>query len=65
MGGQRGPPAPDQPPVLEAHFTVDRPCQDFFPDLPSSKEQCKDGGRRNYPGFKNQGDCVTFIGKPA
>jgi hypothetical protein len=29
--------------------------------FPTSKDQCKNGGWRNYPGFKNQGDCVTFI----
>jgi hypothetical protein len=28
---------------------------------PTSKEQCKDGGWRNFPGFKNQGECVTFV----
>jgi hypothetical protein len=29
--------------------------------LPTSKDQCKNGGWRNYPGFKNQGDCVSFV----
>jgi hypothetical protein len=31
------------------------------PPLPTSKEQCKNGGWRNYPGFRNQGDCVSFV----
>jgi len=31
------------------------------PPLPTSKDQCKNGGWRNYPGFKNQGDCVSFV----
>jgi hypothetical protein len=31
------------------------------PPLPTSKEQCKNGGWRNFPGFKNQGDCVSFV----
>jgi hypothetical protein len=31
------------------------------PPLPTSKDQCKDGGWRNFPGFKNQGDCVSFV----
>jgi hypothetical protein len=31
------------------------------PVLPTSKDQCKDGGWRNYPRFKNQGDCVSFV----
>jgi hypothetical protein len=35
------------------------------PLLPTSKEQCKNGGWRNYPQFKNQGQCVTFVVKQA
>jgi hypothetical protein len=31
------------------------------PTLPTSKDQCKNGGWRNFPGFKNQGDCVSFV----
>jgi hypothetical protein len=31
------------------------------PPLPTSKDQCKNGGWRNYPGFKNQGDCISFV----
>jgi hypothetical protein len=31
------------------------------PPLPTSKDQCKNGGWRNFPGFKNQGDCVGFV----
>jgi hypothetical protein len=31
------------------------------PTLPTSKEQCKNGGWRSFPGFKNQGDCVSFV----
>jgi hypothetical protein len=29
--------------------------------LPVSKDQCKNGGWRSYPRFKNQGDCVSFV----
>jgi dienelactone hydrolase len=29
--------------------------------LPTSKDHCKNGGWRNYPRFKNQGDCVSFV----
>jgi hypothetical protein len=29
-------------------------------DVPTSKEQCKNGGWRNFPGFKNQGGCVSY-----
>jgi hypothetical protein len=33
------------------------------PVVPTSKDQCKNGGYKNYPalGFKNQGDCVSFV----
>jgi hypothetical protein len=29
--------------------------------LPTTKDQCKNGGWRNYGEFKNQGDCVSFV----
>ena len=29
--------------------------------FPTSREQCKKGGWRNFPGFKNQGACVSFV----
>jgi hypothetical protein len=29
--------------------------------VPTSKDQCKNGGWRTFPGFKNQGDCVSFV----
>ena len=28
---------------------------------PTSKEQCKNGGWRNFPQFKNQGQCIAFV----
>jgi hypothetical protein len=31
------------------------------PPLPTSIDQCKNGGWRNFPGFTNQGDCVSFV----
>lgn len=31
------------------------------PSSPNSKSQCKNNGWRIYPGFKNQGDCVSFV----
>jgi hypothetical protein len=31
------------------------------PPLPTSKDQCQNGGWRSFPGFKNQGDCVSFV----
>jgi hypothetical protein len=29
--------------------------------FPISNEQCRNGGWRNFPRFKNQGDCVSFV----
>jgi hypothetical protein len=29
--------------------------------LPTTKEECKNGGWRNFPDFKNQGDCISFV----
>jgi hypothetical protein len=29
--------------------------------LPTSKGQCKKDGWRDYPQFKNEGDCVSFV----
>ena len=29
--------------------------------VPTSKAQCKNGGWKNFPQFKNQGDCVSFV----
>jgi hypothetical protein len=31
--------------------------------FPMSKEQCKKGGWRNYPQFKNEGRCVASVGR--
>jgi hypothetical protein len=31
------------------------------PPLPTSTEQCKNGGWQNFDVFKNQGDCVSFV----
>lgn len=31
------------------------------PDVPTSKGQCKHGGWRDFPQFKNQGRCVAFV----
>jgi hypothetical protein len=31
------------------------------PPLPTSKDQCKNGGWRDFADFKNQGDCVSWV----
>jgi hypothetical protein len=39
------------------------------PPMPTTKDQCRDGGWRAFGVFKNQGDCVSFVatggGNPA
>jgi len=44
------------PPIPGGDITV----HDAVP-LPTSKEQCRNGGWRRFPGFKNQGQCVAFV----
>jgi DNA-binding beta-propeller fold protein YncE len=34
------------------------------PRVPTSKEQCKNGGWRDFPGFKSQGQCIAFVNRP-
>ena len=29
--------------------------------VPTSKDQCKNGGWRDFSQFKNQGDCDSFV----
>jgi hypothetical protein len=33
----------------------------FGPQLPTSKAQCEKNGWTTFPGFKNQGDCVSYV----
>jgi hypothetical protein len=49
-------PGPDGDTVTAGDLTV----RDA-PALPSSKDQCKKGGWQTFGGFKNQGDCVSFV----
>ena len=32
-----------------------------LPRVPTIKEQCKNGGWRNFPEFKNQGECIALV----
>jgi hypothetical protein len=52
---------PANPPtVLSPIFGGDITVHDAVP-LPTSKDQCKDGGWREFPEFKNQGQCIAFV----
>lgn len=47
-------------------FTVvdgDLVVHDAAPPTPTSKDQCKGYGWRNFPGFKNQGSCISFLNR--
>jgi hypothetical protein len=41
--------------------TITLAFNEAFASGPTSKDQCKDGGWRNFRQFKNQGDCVKFV----
>ncbi len=44
-------------PLLQTINAPD-PCS---PPLPTSRDQCKDGGWQTFGVFKNQGNCVSFV----
>jgi hypothetical protein len=53
-------PPDSYPPDLDVLVRGEVAIQDAHP-LPSTKEQCKNGGWRTYGVFKNQGACVSFV----
>ena len=40
---------------------VDLAFKTYVTSLPTSKDQCKNGGWMTFPQFKNEGDCVSFV----
>jgi hypothetical protein len=60
-------PAPGDPPPANLQQTGGGPLTSGdititpAPALPTSKDQCKDGGWQSFGVFKNQGDCVSFV----
>jgi hypothetical protein len=72
-----GPPPPDEFFAQPAGGPVNCAAPSFLPDvggqlagdivvidapaLPTSKDQCKNGGWQSFGIFKNQGDCVSFV----
>jgi hypothetical protein len=60
-------PAPGAPPPPELFSTLGGPLTSGdltvtdAPSLPTSTEECKNGGWRSFGVFKNQGDCVSFV----
>jgi hypothetical protein len=47
----------DPPAVFDTGDIVITDAQPF----PASKDQCKNGGWRSFPGFQHQGECVAFV----
>ena len=62
LGRQPDDCSPLTSPIVSSDVT---PPGDFVvtdaPPLPTTKDQCKNGGWRTYGVFKNQGDCVSFV----
>jgi hypothetical protein len=53
---------PNEPTILTGTVVIDRPCTGgVLVGRPTTAEQCKIGGWRQYGVFKNQGDCVSFV----
>jgi hypothetical protein len=68
IGGPTTCPAPGGPPsrgsTFSTPFLIDRGDITITdaPSLPTSKEQCQNGGWRQFAtAFKNQGECVAFV----
>ncbi len=47
--------------VLVDNITVNNVVTTFEPNVPTSKDQCKKDGWKDYDVFKNQGDCVSYV----
>jgi hypothetical protein len=58
-------PAPGDQPPADLQQTGGGPLTSgdltITPALPTSKDQCKDGGWKDFGVFKNQGDCMSFV----
>jgi hypothetical protein len=48
-------------PDNSASLTEDFTSSLTAPIAPTSKDQCKNNGWKNFPQFKNQGECVSFV----
>jgi hypothetical protein len=54
-------PLPAGNPALLPSVGRDLIVHDAVEPLPTIKSQCKNGGWRNFPQFKNQGQCIAFV----
>jgi DNA-binding beta-propeller fold protein YncE len=59
--GAAGELSPKTPPTVPAGGFPAEVAVSSAPRVPTSKAQCKNGGWRNFPQFKNQGQCIAFV----
>ena len=57
-GGALSPKSPPAVPAGAGPFGV---AVSPAPGVPTTKEQCKNGGWQSFPSFKNQGQCIKFV----
>jgi hypothetical protein len=55
------PKAPAGVPASESTYGLVLASPRQAPPEPTSKDQCKQGGWRAFPQFRNQGQCVSFV----
>jgi 6-phosphogluconolactonase (cycloisomerase 2 family) len=53
--------SPQNPPTVDTGSDDQGIAVTPLPRVPTNKDQCKNGGWRNFPGFKSQGQCVSFV----
>ena len=58
---QSGTLSPKTPATVATGFFPSSIAVGPLPRVPTSKEQCKNDGWRNFPQFKNEGQCITFV----
>jgi hypothetical protein len=56
-------PLPAGHPALVPSVGRDLIIHDAVEPLPTSKTECKNGGWRNFAGFKNEGQCIAFVNR--
>ena len=59
--GPAGTLTPKRPPTVAVERAPQGIAISPAPAQPSSKDQCKNGGWRDFAGFENQGQCVRFV----
>ena len=61
--GAGGALAPKVPATVPANRTPVGIAVTPLPRVPISKDECKNGGWRNFPQFKNEGQCIALVNR--